>query len=72
MFLIDAIKHKVENKLKTKSDCGGGLKAYKIKQVLFHFSLGLLAVTITLFKRNEKSSYVNYCTTKNLQKILYF
>ena len=59
MFLIDAIKPKVENKLKTciffaRLFKGGDSEAYKIKPVLFLLALGLLAATKTLFKRNER------------------
>ena len=49
MFLIDAIKPNVENKLVLFYT-----KVYKIKSVLFLFVFGLLAVTKTVFKRNEK------------------
>ena len=61
MFLIDAIKPKVEKKLKNClifRDClvfsGGDLEAYKIKSVLLLFALGLLAATKTLLKIKEK------------------
>ena len=64
MFLIDAIKPKVEKKFKTcfinLRDCLGGVsrERNKIKPVLFLFALGLLAATKTLFKRNEKTYYL--------------
>ena len=49
MFLIDAIKLKVEKKLQT---CFLA-RLFKIKLVMFLFALGLLAATKTLLKRNE-------------------
>ena len=61
MFLIDAIKPKVENKklvlFFARLFMGGESKAYKIKPALFLFALGLLAATKTLFERNEKLSF---------------
>ena len=33
---------------------GGGLRAYKIKPVLFLYAVGLLAATKTFHKRKEK------------------
>ena len=59
MLLIDAIKPKVEKKLKTclffaRLFRGDRSRAYKIKPVLCLFTLGLLAATKTLLNRNER------------------
>ena len=59
MFLIDTIKPKVEINKKlvlifVRLFKGGELKSYKIKPVLFLFTLGLLAATKKIFKRNNK------------------
>ena len=58
MFLIDAIKLNVENKIKfsffMRQFWGGKSGTYKIKLALFLFAFGLLAATKTLFKRKKK------------------
>ena len=59
MFLIDAIKPKVEKKFKNcvifLCDCLGEVSCKRTKPVLFIFALCLLAATKTLLKRSEKS-----------------
>ena len=62
MFLIDAVKPKVEKKFKTcfiflRLFKRVELEAYKIKPVLFLFAIGLLAATKTLFKETRKLYY---------------
>ena len=70
MFLIDTINLEIQNLcyIFTRVFRGRESGAYKIKP-FFHFVLGLLSATITLFKRNEKTLKV--CHLKARQMMIF-
>ena len=69
MFLIDVIKPNVL--VFARLFRGGVSGAYKIKQVLLFLVLGLMAVTKTLFKRNEKKSFYMKLFLISAKKVIF-
>ena len=69
MFSIEAIKSIIEKKFNaffTRLYRGGEMRAYKIKPVLFLYTLGFLAATKTLQKRKRRKTIVNYFNTRRI------